>query len=237
MVLLVAVAVLPPIALLALFYLVDRYEPEPRRYVLAAFLLGAVSMGVSYVAAQAIASAVTEEWLALGGVPARAFESFVIAGGVEEGAKWIAFVAIIYRWRELDEPMDGLVYGAALALGFATVENTLYVANQGLRTGLLRAVFAVPAHALFGATMGGLLGRAKLGAGRSQTGAVPVARRNALIALALLAPVLAHGLYDFLLLTLVGSAMYAAVTAVSVMLWIEAVRRIRSADRDSPFRH
>src|SRR4029078_9201802 len=105
----------------------------------------------------------------------RLFEALVLASFVEEAAKFSVFLALIYWWSEFDEPLDGVVYGVALALGFATVENVLCVLRDGLQIGLLRAGFAVPAHALFGAAMGFYFGRAKLGAGRG--GVTPSERR------------------------------------------------------------
>ena len=74
-------------------------------------------------------------------------------------------VAAVYHWDEFDEPLDGVVYGVAVALGFATLENLLFVARLGLGVAWMRALFAVPAHALFGATMGYYAGRAKFDRG------------------------------------------------------------------------
>jgi RsiW-degrading membrane proteinase PrsW (M82 family) len=237
MVLLALVAVAPSAFLLLWFYLADRYEPEPRGHVLAAFALGAAAMGAAVLADRLASGAVGGAWLDEGGLGARSFEAFVLAGALEEGCKWVAFLAVVYRWAEFDEPVDGVVYGVALALGFASVENALYVVRGGLRLGILRALFAVPAHALFGATMGGFLGRAKLGRGRHQRAAVAPARRNLLVAAALVVPALLHGLYDFLLLALIGASMYAAVTAGSVALWAWVLRRVHRAREDSPFKH
>ncbi len=154
---------------------------------------------------------------------ARAFDAVVLAAVCEELPKWIAFL-FIYRWNEFDEPLDGVVYGVALALGFATVENVLCVARDGLGIGLLRALFAVPAHALFGAVMGFYFGRAKFGGGR------------ALIAVALLAAVAFHGAYDFILQALRGIWMYGAVAAGSLALWVFVLRRVHHAQDASPFK-
>ena len=81
--------------------------------------------------------------------------------------------------------MDGVVYGAVASLGFATIENVLYVSQGGLETALMRAVTAVPAHACFGAIMGYMYAQARYG----RTRFLGLTR-------ALLVPVLLHGLYD-----------------------------------------
>src|SRR5207302_3749462 len=135
-------------------------------HVALAFVKGMASFVVAFAVAHALESLVGRTWLALGGLPARLFEAFVLAAFVEEAAKFSIFLALVYWWSEFDEPLDGVVYGVALALGFATVENVLCVFKDGLATGVLRALFAVPAHALFGAVMGFYFGRAKFGAAK-----------------------------------------------------------------------
>jgi len=233
----VALGAAPSVFLLVFFYLKDRYEPEPRGHVAVAFLAGALAIVPAYLGAAGLERAVGREWLALGGLPARLFEAAIVAGAVEEFAKWLVFVSFIYRWAELDEPLDGLVYGVALALGFATVENVLCVVRDGLRVGLLRALFAVPAHALFGAAMGFYLGRAKLGRGRLQHTPVTRGERSGRIALALAVPMLFHGGYDFALVELRGSWLYGVVGALSLGLWVFVLRRVHRAQHDSPFKN
>lgn len=222
----VIVGAAPSVFLLVFFYLKDRYEPEPRGHVALAFAKGALATVPAYAASWALARAVGDEWLALGGLPARAFDAVVLAAVCEELPKWIAFL-FIYRWNEFDEPLDGVVYGVALALGFATVENILCVVRDGLGTGVLRAVFAVPAHALFGAVMGFYFGRAKFGA---------AGRARALVAFALVAAVALHGAYDFILQALRGVWMYGAVAIGSLALWVFVLRRVHHAQNASPFK-
>ncbi len=232
----VALAAAPSITLLLFFYLKDRYEPEPRAHVLAAFALGALAIAPSWLGALGLERLVSVEWLALGGWPARLFEAGLMAAGTEELSKWLLFVAIVYRWQELDEPLDGVVYGVAAALGFATVENVLCVVRDGLAVGLLRALFAVPAHALFGAAMGYFMGRAKLGAGQHRGSDVTTAQRRARLALAFAVPLLFHTAYDFLLLELRGPRLFVAVGALSIALWAFALRGVRRGLEDSPFK-
>jgi RsiW-degrading membrane proteinase PrsW (M82 family) len=232
----VAVGAAPSLFLLVFFYLKDRYEPEPRAHVAAAFGKGVLAIVPSYFAQLGLERWVGRTWLVLGGWPARLFEAVVLAGVVEEFPKWLLFVLFIYRWDELDEPLDGVVYGVALALGFATVENVLCVVRDGLGIGFLRALFAVPAHALFGGTMGFYLGRAKLGRGREQVGPVTASERRRRMALALAVPIVFHSLYDFFLVELRGPWMYAAVAVLSFALWAFVLRRVHGAQADSPFK-
>jgi RsiW-degrading membrane proteinase PrsW (M82 family) len=223
----------PSLFLLVFFYLKDRYEPEPRGHVALAFAKGALAIVPSWLAARGLEMAVGREWLALGGLWARLYEAVLMAATVEEGAKWVIFLALIYWWEELDEPLDGVVYGVALALGFATVENILCVVRDGLQVGLLRAVFAVPAHALFGAAMGFYMGRAKLGRGRHGSH-VTRWERASRIALALAVPVAFHAAYDFALVELRGAWVYPVIAVGSVALWAFVLRRVHTAREDSP---
>lgn len=231
----VVVGAAPSLFLLVFFYLKDRYEPEPRGHVALAFGKGALATVPAFAASWALARLVGDAWLALGGLWARGFEALVLAALCEELPKWIAFL-FIYRWNELDEPLDGVVYGVALALGFATVENVLCVLRDGLGVGVLRAVFAVPAHALFGAVMGWYVGRAKLGDGQWQGIDVTRAERRRRLGAALVVPILLHGGYDFLLQALRGAWMYLAVAAGSVALWAFVLRRVHRAQAASPFK-
>jgi RsiW-degrading membrane proteinase PrsW (M82 family) len=221
------VAAAPSLFLLTFFYLKDRYEREPLRHILMAFGLGLYAM----IAAQGMASTaegwLDPVWLRTGGEPARLVDAFFLSGFVEELAKWVVLMAAIYHWDEFDEPMDGVVYGVAVALGFATLENFLYVTRLGLAVAWLRAVFAVPAHALFGATMGYYAGRTKFDRGRA-LGADQL--------LCLGAPVVFHGLYDYALHHGLGWRIWVLISALSAALWVFVLRRVHRADRASPFR-
>jgi RsiW-degrading membrane proteinase PrsW (M82 family) len=110
------------------------------------------------------------------------------------------------------------------------------VVRDGLGVGVLRAIFAVPAHALFGAAMGFYVGRAKLGEGQWQGIDVKRVERRNRLAAALIVPFLFHGLYDFVLQLLRGLWMYAAVAAGSVLLWVFVLRRVHRAQSASPYR-
>jgi RsiW-degrading membrane proteinase PrsW (M82 family) len=247
--LLIVVAAAPSLFLLTFFYLKDRYEREPLREILMAFGLGLYAM----IAAQGMATTaegwVSAEWLAMGGEWARVFDAFVLSGAIEEFAKWVVLMLAIYHWDEFDEPLDGVVYGVAVALGFATLENFLFVLRLGLGVAWQRALFAVPAHALCGATMGYYAGRAKLGhwnPERAAEGARAAASPAVAPApgrtrwpdhvLCLLVPILFHGLYDYALHHGLGSRIWVLISVGSLALWQFVLRRVRRAQSASPFR-
>ncbi len=137
------------------------------------------------------------------------------------------------RRAAFDEPIDGVVYGVAASLGFATLENVLYVANGGFPVALTRAVTAVPSHAFLGAIMGFYVSRARFDPDR----------RTEWLWLALGIPVVLHGVYDWPLLAAArvgqtggGSqplilALLSIAPVVVVGEWIAAVRLTRGLRR------
>lgn len=150
----------PALALLWYFYHKDRYEPEPKKYVIATFLIGAtLSVSVAYV---------LEGVLTLGGIikpllPATAFYVALVAGIVEEPAKALALL-LPFRARQMDGVMDGIVYGVAAGLGFAATENFLYGLGWGVGVTIARAFLTPFAHATWSAIVGvgyGLLSEGK----------------------------------------------------------------------------
>ena len=227
MLLTLAVAAAPSLFLLTFFYLKDRYEREPLRHILLEFGLGLYAMIAAQGMATTAESWLAPDWLRAGGEPARLVDAFVLSGFVEELAKWVVLLAAVYHWDEFDEPLDGVVYGVTVALGFATLENFLYVARLGLGVAWERALFAVPAHALFGATMGYYAGRVKFERGARVW-------RDGVLSLA--APVLFHGLYDYALHHGLGTRVWVVISLLSAALWVFVLRRVHRAQRASPFR-
>ncbi|MFO1011210.1 MAG: PrsW family glutamic-type intramembrane protease [Planctomycetota bacterium] len=148
-------------------------------------------------------------------------------GLVEELAKYAGLRLVARRDRHLDEPFDWVVYGVTVALGFALVENVLYVVNFGSEVATTRALFAVPAHALNGTLMGCRMARA----------ATLEPRRAAeQRTLALLEPVLWHGAYDFLAFAMSARSEDAAVPVpvfeaafglLVLVQWVRSVNQVR----------
>lgn len=226
------VAAAPSWALLTYFYLRDRYDREPLATLAFAYLLGIYAMLAAQAAATMLADLVSVEWLSQGGEPARLFEAFVLSGLIEELAKGAMLLAAVYHWRAFDEPLDGLVYGVAIALGFATFENYLYLSSHGVEIAWKRALFAVPAHALFGGSMGYYAGRIKFAARGALAGRRSWQDRISCLAL----PVLFHGLYNFALLHGLNWFVWIAITVLSLVFWAFVLRRVRRAQKVSPFR-
>jgi protease PrsW len=181
------VALAPCVFWLWLIYRWDRYKPEPRSMIIRTFFLGLLV---------AIPVALIEGFLypqTAGGpttLQSAAYLAFAVAGITEEAGKFLIVRGTVYNSPHFEEPADGLVYSAAAALGFASLENVVYILSFGLQVILVRGLFSNLAHVLFSSLWGYPLALAKLGILRPQ---------GAYIGLVL--AMIAHGLFDFLFFT------------------------------------
>src|SRR5438094_3197686 len=167
------VPALPGLVWLWMFYRTDRYQPEPRHLVAITFVLGALAtlpaIGLEMLAAELYPFLRHVEHAMLAAEADRKLVPlligcFVVIGPIEEICKFLAVRLWIYRRPEFDEPIDGIIYASAAALGFASLENAFYVLDfraGEVRWGLFmtRAVLAVPGHVLFSSMWGYALGR------------------------------------------------------------------------------
>jgi len=219
--LLLAAAVAPSAALLYYFYTRDKYEKEPGRVLLKAFLIGGgLVIPVLFVEINVHVFDAPSSNLAVAG-----YTAFVVAGLVEEFFKFLFFFVYIWRNREFNEMYDGIVYAVFISLGFATVENLAYVLKTGFSTAIVRSFTAVPAHALFAVAMGYYLGIAKFAKPQY---------RNKYIMLGFITPVMLHGIYDFILLS---HKLYLLVLFIPYMLylWKRGLRNVDELIEFSPF--
>jgi RsiW-degrading membrane proteinase PrsW (M82 family) len=215
-VLLVALAVAPGLFWLWYFLKRDRLRPEPASLIRRVFALGALS---------AVPAAILETLVFATGVVElessayhHAFASASIIGFIEEGVKFGAVYYGVYRRAEFDEVMDGIVYCVAASMGFAMLENLLYVLSGGVGVGLVRAALSVPGHAFFAALMGYNVGRAKF-AGRGEKG---------WLASGIVLAALAHTAFDAVLFTKTWLAL--AVLPLNIFLWWRSLLHTRHAD-------
>ncbi len=112
----------------------------------------------------------------------------------EEGFKWLVVKFKAYGNREFDEIYDIIVYSVFVSLGFACLENIMYVLMGGLGVAILRAILSVPGHACFAVLMGYYFSRAKVA---SINGNKSLVAKNMI--LSILMPMLFHTMYDALL--------------------------------------
>ncbi|MDL4840780.1 glutamic-type intramembrane protease PrsW [Aquibacillus rhizosphaerae] len=202
----------PTLALMSFFYLKDRFNSEPITSVLKTFIYGALLvfpiMFIQY--------AFIEE--GIGQTPY--IRSFILSGLLEEFFKWFIFLYTVYKYTEFNSLYDGITYSVSISLGFATVENILYLVGHGVELAFSRALFPVSSHALFGVIMGYYLGKARY----SKSGS------NLNIILALFFPVLLHGIYDFILESIKSNWMYVLIPFM-IFLWANGLRKVKKANQ------
>jgi len=222
--LLIGLAALPGLLICWYIYRMDRYEHEPKVFLVFAFLAGALAtfpiIGL-------------EEWL-----DSHAFlwrthwllellVTAILTALNEELVKFVALVLFIFPWRFFDEPLDGIVYSVIVAMGFATTENILYGMEYGLGTTILRAFTAVPAHLVFAIIMGYYIGLAKFN----------IKKRNSLLLLGLALSVAAHSVYDFLIFQKIYEGLIVlAVVFVWLAIYFEQ-ELIKDHQDHSPFKN
>jgi RsiW-degrading membrane proteinase PrsW (M82 family) len=198
----------------------DRAHPEPWWLVGSTFLLGCVSClpaGLLEYGCMLTSPWLNPTYATLGGrmsaLPLAILVFTVVVGLSEEGVKLLATLAFAVRRREFDEPVDGIVYGAAAALGFAAVENVKYFAVGRLTAALIvaRTFMSIPAHLLFSAIWGYALGARLVG-------------RRHVWAWWLLAAVL-HGTFDACLSVDGGLGLALLVEIAAAAAFVALLRR------------
>lgn len=210
MIAIISAGIAPGLALLSYFYLRDQYESEPVILVLRSFIFGALLvfpiMFVQYVLE--IERVFSSE----------ALYTFVAVGFLEEFFKWFVLFFTIYQHVEFNEHYDGIVYGVAVSLGFATLENILYLFANGVEFALGRAILPVSSHALFGVIMGYYLGKSKFSEGSN---------RKKWILVSWSVPIILHSVYDTILLSYMNWK-YIMVPFM-LLLWWFALHKAKKA--------
>jgi RsiW-degrading membrane proteinase PrsW (M82 family) len=204
---------LAPVFIIAFYiYNRDRYEKEPVSILFKALLIGALCV----LPVLLIEGLLTMLYSGKEGISEAAYSAFVVAGITEEGIKFLALFLFFWNNKNFNEKFDGIVYAVYVSLGFAAIENILYVFQGGFGVGLVRALTAVPAHALFGIIMGYNFGLARF---NDKFRAINLVS-------AFILPFIAHGAYDFLLM---GNTpvMLTAFVPLFILYWIIGFRRIK----------
>lgn len=155
---LLGIATAPCVAIGLFIYLNDKHEREPIGLLLRAYFYGVLAIGVTYVITKLLNLVITIDEKDL---TEQAVHAFLIVALVEEASKFLFVRGLLYNNVNFNEPFDGIVYSVMVGMGFATLENILYVLNSGFSVGIMRMFTAVPAHACFAVLMGFYLGKAK----------------------------------------------------------------------------
>ena len=184
-------ALAPVAAVIIFIYVKDKYEKESKRMLLLAFVLGAV---ISIIITT-ILYVFFDLFLPLPddySIWQQFVKAFFVVALIEEFSKYIMVRGFLQPRKGFNEPFDGIMYAVMVSMGFAGVENIMYVIQGGMDVALIRAFTAIPAHATFGIIMGYYMGKAKFSNNRMKWN---------LIGLSL--AILFHGAYDFFLFIII----------------------------------
>lgn len=222
---LLATAIIPVIILLLYIYWRDRRSPEPVLQLLKALFFGFLTVPISLSVSIPfqLLGYYTHNPQDIFGCVQTAFWGAAIP---EEGAKFLMLWLLLRKSRHFDERMDGIVYAVCISMGFAAIENIMYLFDNHdtyITVGISRAIFAVPGHFCFGILMGYYYSIARF---------YPKLRKKYTV-LALVAPVLAHGIYDAILfiteaVPILSFINLNAFLGFCVLLWIFGHKRIKA---------
>lgn len=223
---LIAAAVVPALLLLTYVYRLDRLEREPKGLLWKLILFGILATAVAGYA-ERIGIRILDLTVSSPTLYTMLL-TFLIVGPAEEGSKYL-----LLKWKTWRNPnfncrFDAVVYAVAVSLGFAVWENLGYVAMLGIKGAMIRAVTAIPGHASFAVFMGAWYGQAK-----AWERAGDSLRSQRCRWLALLVPILIHGLYDFI--AMLGGmfpliVFFAFIAAMFITAFI-MLRRLAKRDR------
>ena len=182
------ITIVPSLIILSFFFFSDKFK-EPKQTIAIVFFLGILIC----LPAGIINDFMYETFNDGSDFSERLSSSFLSAAWSEELLKFIILYFIVLRRNEFNEPMDGIVYGVAVSLGFATFENYDYVFYWAEEWGIdpyqmavWRSYSAVPMHGLMGCIMGFYFGMYAFTANKKY------------LVLCLFIPFIIHGFYNFL---------------------------------------
>ncbi len=205
-------ALLPVFIILRYVYVLDKNEREPLGFVLKVVIFGTI-FSIPCITVEHFMNSVLSSIYDTATIEFAWMENTVGVALVEEFSKWLVLMLIVWKNRNFDYRYDGIVYAVSASLGFAALENVLYILSYGTGVSIGRAIFAIPGHATFGVFMGFWLSRAKTFWLDGKKIRMKICK---LFALGI--PMLIHGFYDFLLSEQVSALGHQFVFFVYVLL-------------------
>lgn len=219
-----------PVVLPILFWAVyhyhkDRHLPEPVGHLLLAFAFGILAAGLSqtlYLALEPLGLRYDAGYLAETNSLALFAYALLAIGPIEELSKLLLFVLVVIRFKEFDEPLDGIIYASFIGLGYAAVENWQYLEYLTPLEAVARGFASPVVHMVFASIWGYWIGRAFLNGQSLLLGTVVGFVISAVL----------HGLYDFAVLLQPYSALPAAALII-VCIWLWRLRLMRKLHHEA----
>lgn len=218
-------AVLPAIVLLVVIYRADNIEKEPFSLMAKVFGLGALTT-ISAMILEEIGLYILSFFFYTPNALYTFFEMFCVVALAEEAGKYFVLKKATWKNKEFNFSFDGIVYSVCASLGFATLENILYVFQGGFSTAVMRAITAVPGHCIFGIFMGIYYGIAK---GCELRGDENGKKLN--LKKALLVPIFLHGFYDFSC-SLEYDGMFLVFILLEIFMTVNAIKMVKKMSKE-----
>lgn len=224
---LLLLAVLPTAVLLFFIYKKDTYEKESPGLLISLFALGMASV-IPAIIMELIGDGVLGLiFRGNANIVYQFIDAFFVVALSEELCKFVLAYIRTWKNKEFNYKFDGIVYTVFVSLGFATVENIMYVVQNGLGTAISRAILSVPGHAFFAVFMGYFYGLAK-----EQDALGNKKKSHQYILLALVSSIALHGFFDFCLF--VGNIFFTIVYLMFVVAMdVFAMIRIHQSSKEN----
>ena len=216
-------AIAPVAVLIILHLVIDRHDREPAKLLILQFVAGCLTS----IPAIFIENFLEGLNIFSGTILGVAYTSYIVAGLTEESLKRASVYLVSYHKPAYNEKLDGIIYCCFASLGFAAVENILYIVNfqaENPSIALYREFSPFGAHA-FAVTMGYYISLSKF--------APTYALMRSYRVKSLLYPVLLHGTFNFIL-SLNIHWLIAFVPFV-IFLWIFNIKKLRSFSKESRY--
>lgn len=147
--------ILPALLWLWFWLKEDNLHPEPRSLIVVSFISGMIVVVFAIFLEKFVADLISDENI-----------RYILWAGIEEIVKFFAVGIIALGTTSIDEPIDAMIYGITVALGFAAIENTLFVFSQlntgeiakSIITGNMRFLGATLVHVVSSASIGLMIG-------------------------------------------------------------------------------
>lgn len=214
-------AIAPVVWLMLIIYRKDIVQPEPTKWLVKAFFYGVGSVFLSLVVSKPM-SVILGCGLdgQHGSIIEAIVDAFFLAAIPEELTKLLMLWLLLRKNPFFDEHFDGIVYAVCVGLGFAALENVFYLFSgigdfSWIRIGVLRALISVPGHYFFAIIMGYYYSIYHFGIDMST-------KAKAMI---LVAPILAHGVFDAILMSAQVSASLGGILLILFVVFFTKLKK------------
>ncbi len=211
-----ALGVVPSLFWLWFWLREDRLNPEPKSMILLAFLGGTVATMIAYPLERSI--------MDIGLSESQRFVSWVV---IEELLKYGALFFLVLRSPYFDEPIDAVIYMITIALGFAALENALFILGP-LSSGDTTNALTLSALRFVGATLLHVASSALVGISMTFAYFRPSHHRLFFTVLGLIAAITLHSIYN---LSIIGSIEPNAMYNIFIGLWLTVLGVLLACER------